>query len=122
MKVTFSAYQAVAEWKWDLPEDSDDTCGICRVEFEGTCSKCKYPGDDCPIIIGNCTHCFHMHCIGDWLQSDSSQGKCPMCRQPFKEKTADVATPMTGQRQAMASQTPASETPARTPIQTPVGR
>ncbi|RMY89670.1 hypothetical protein D0861_04111 [Hortaea werneckii] len=108
MKVTFSAYQAVAEWKWDLPDDSDDTCGICRVEFEGTCSKCKYPGDDCP--------------ISDWLQSDSSQGKCPMCRQPFKEKTADVATPATGQRQAMASQTPASETPARTPVQTPVGR
>ncbi|RMY08587.1 hypothetical protein D0867_08988 [Hortaea werneckii] len=50
-KVTFSAYQAVAEWKWDLPEDSDDTCGICRVEFEGTCSKCKYPGDDCPISM-----------------------------------------------------------------------
>ena len=51
MKVTFSAYQAVAEWKWDLPDDSDDTCGICRVEFEGTCSKCKYPGDDCPISM-----------------------------------------------------------------------
>lgn len=49
MKVTFTAYHAVAEWKWDLPEDSDDTCGICRVQFEGTCAKCKYPGDDCPI-------------------------------------------------------------------------
>lgn len=49
MKVTFSAYHAVAEWKWDLPADADDTCGICRVEFEGTCSKCKFPGDDCPI-------------------------------------------------------------------------
>jgi len=45
MKVTFTAYHAVAEWKWDLPEDSDDTCGICRVEFEGTCAKCKFPGD-----------------------------------------------------------------------------
>lgn len=51
MKVTFKAYHAVAEWKWDLPEDSDDTCGICRVQFEGTCAKCKYPGDDCPIGI-----------------------------------------------------------------------
>nr|POF15563.1 anaphase-promoting complex subunit 11 [Quercus suber] len=49
MKVKFTAYHAVAEWKWDLPDDSDDTCGICRVQFEGTCAKCKYPGDDCPI-------------------------------------------------------------------------
>ena len=49
MKIKYKAYHAVAEWKWDLPEDSDDTCGICRVQFEGTCSKCKYPGDDCPI-------------------------------------------------------------------------
>ena len=49
MKVKIKGYHAVAEWKWDLPKDADDTCGICRVQFEGTCSKCKYPGDDCPI-------------------------------------------------------------------------
>ncbi|EME48978.1 hypothetical protein DOTSEDRAFT_117894, partial [Dothistroma septosporum NZE10] len=83
MKVKIKAYNAVAEWKWNLPKDADDTCGICRVQFEGTCSKCKYPGDDCPIVIGECTHCFHMHCISDWIQSDASQGRCPMCRQVF---------------------------------------
>ena len=49
MKVTYTSYTAVAEWKWDLPEEADDTCGICRVQFEGTCAKCKYPGQDCPI-------------------------------------------------------------------------
>jgi anaphase-promoting complex subunit 11 len=49
MKITYTAYTAVAEWKWDLPEEADDTCGICRVQFEGTCAKCKYPGQECPI-------------------------------------------------------------------------
>lgn len=49
MKITYTHIKAVAEWKWDLPQEADDTCGICRVQFEGTCSKCKYPGDDCPI-------------------------------------------------------------------------
>lgn len=60
MKVTINSFRAVATWKWDLPGESDDTCGICRVNFEGTCSKCKFPGDDCPIIVGECRHCFHM--------------------------------------------------------------
>ncbi|KAK4545493.1 hypothetical protein LTR36_002843 [Oleoguttula mirabilis] len=111
MKVTFTAYHAVAEWKWDLPEDSDDTCGICRVQFEGTCAKCKYPGDDCPIVIGDCTHCFHMHCIGDWLLSEQSQGKCPMCRQPFKERVAQAPVEA---RAARHTPEEAAQTPART--------
>lgn len=49
MKVNIKSYTAVASWKWDLPPGSDKDCGICRVDFEGTCSKCKYPGDECPI-------------------------------------------------------------------------
>ncbi|KAK4507279.1 hypothetical protein PRZ48_001014 [Zasmidium cellare] len=108
MKVTIKGYNAVAEWKWALPPGCDDTCGICRVVFEGSCSKCKYPGDDCPIgkfilftpassssiltnlfaVVGECKHVFHMHCITDWIRSEASQGRCPMCRQVFKEKTA----------------------------------
>ena len=136
MKITYTSYTAVAEWKWDLPEESDDTCGICRVQFEGTCAKCKYPGEDCPIgayhctsprsslaryyadafaVIGACTHCFHMHCISDWIASEASQGKCPMCRQVFKEKMADApavaaATPARGQQ--------LPDTPARGAVRT----
>ncbi|KXL42107.1 hypothetical protein M433DRAFT_157063 [Acidomyces richmondensis BFW] len=52
MKVTFTAYHSVAEWKWDLPAaTADDTCGICTVQFEGTCARCRFPGDECPISM-----------------------------------------------------------------------
>ena len=30
-----------------MPED--DVCGICRVQFDGTCPTCKYPGDECTL-------------------------------------------------------------------------
>ncbi|KAI4846860.1 hypothetical protein E4T44_04828 [Aureobasidium sp. EXF-8845] len=79
MKVKILSYHAVAAWRWDMPEDDD--CGICRVQFDGTCPKCKFPGDDCPIIMGQCTHSFHMHCLDTWINQESSQGRCPMCRQ-----------------------------------------
>ncbi|KAG9512747.1 hypothetical protein KCU61_g1433, partial [Aureobasidium melanogenum] len=88
MKVKILSYHAVAAWRWDMPEDDD--CGICRVQFDGTCPKCKFPGDDCPIIMGQCTHSFHMHCLDTWINQESSQGRCPMCRQVFRIKgTAD---------------------------------
>ena len=79
MKVTIKEWNAVASWRWDMPED--DVCGICRVQFDGTCPTCKYPGDDCTlrercsqsrgvpsvlinvIVIGKCGHSFHMVCI-----------------------------------------------------------
>ena len=47
MKVKIKKWNAVATWKWDLPED--DVCGICQVHFDGTCPTCKYPGDDCSL-------------------------------------------------------------------------
>ncbi|KAF2224492.1 RING finger domain protein [Elsinoe ampelina] len=87
MKVKILSYHAVAAWRWDLPED--DLCGICRVQFDGTCPKCRFPGDDCPIISGVCAHSFHKHCLEAWLQQESSQGKCPMCRQVFEERPLD---------------------------------
>lgn len=47
MKVTIKEWNAVAAWRWDMPDD--DVCGICRNPYDSTCSKCKYPGDDCPL-------------------------------------------------------------------------
>ncbi|GJN70514.1 zinc finger domain-containing protein [Purpureocillium lilacinum] len=82
MKVTIKEWNAVATWRWDIPED--DVCGICQVHFDGTCPTCKYPGDDCSLLSGKCGHNFHMHCIMEWIKQDSARGQCPMCRQPFE--------------------------------------
>ncbi|CAG8042187.1 unnamed protein product [Penicillium nalgiovense] len=58
MKVTIKEWNAVATWHWDIPED--EVCGICRVQFDGTCPTCKFPGDDCALVQGRCNHAFHM--------------------------------------------------------------
>ncbi|KAK8213775.1 anaphase-promoting complex subunit 11 RING-H2 finger-domain-containing protein [Phyllosticta capitalensis] len=79
MKVTIKQWNAVAAWRWDMPQD--DMCGICRNPYDSTCAKCKFPGDGCPLLMGQCNHSFHMHCIEDWLKQEASQEKCPMCRQ-----------------------------------------
>ncbi|KAI0160564.1 RING/U-box [Xylariaceae sp. FL1272] len=82
MKVKIKKWDAVATWRWDLPED--DVCGICQVHFDGTCPTCKYPGDDCSLLSGKCGHNFHMHCIMEWIKQEAAKGQCPMCRQKFE--------------------------------------
>lgn len=95
----------VATWRWVA---NDDTCGICRLAFENCCPDCKLPGDDCPLgnecspfilltitedyktylftVWGQCSHCYHMHCIMKWLNSQQVRQLCPMCRQEWKFK------------------------------------
>lgn len=76
MKVRIKQWNAVAAWRWDMPDD--DLCGICRSPYDSTCSKCKFPGDGCPLresptfphdkapshcpfaVMGQCNHSFHM--------------------------------------------------------------
>lgn len=47
MKVKIKEWNAVAAWRWDMPDE--DVCGICRNPYDSTCSKCKFPGDECPL-------------------------------------------------------------------------
>lgn len=103
MKVKIVDWHAVTIWHWKLESSDsasgqtnylDELCGICRVAFDGTCPNCKYPGDECPIVLGDgCPHNFHLHCILRWLEQDSSKGLCPMCRQifvPKKDKLVNI--------------------------------
>ncbi|KAI4973480.1 hypothetical protein ZWY2020_035741 [Hordeum vulgare] len=52
-----------------------ETCGICRMAFDGCYTNCKFPGDDYPIIWGVCNHDFHLHC--KWVNSQTSPP--PLC-------------------------------------------
>lgn len=54
MKVKITKWNAVAIWRWDIPDD--DVCGICQVHFDGTCPTCKYPGDDCSLCKLSSVH------------------------------------------------------------------
>ena len=83
LKINIRSWSGVAVWKWLA---NDDTCGICRVAFDGCCPDCKFAGDDCPLVWGECTHCFHIHCIEKWLGTQQTQHQCPMCRQDWKYK------------------------------------
>lgn len=101
MRVRIKDYHAFTTWHWDLSGDgaeetntANELCGICRVSFDGTCPLCKYPGDECPLVLGQgCTHNFHLHCIMQWLEQDASKGLCPMCRQNFTCKRSAVVSP-----------------------------
>ncbi|XP_054820690.1 uncharacterized protein LOC129319615 [Prosopis cineraria] len=77
------SWHAIASWTWDA---QDETCGICRMAFDGCCPDCKHPGDDCPLIWGACNHAFHLHCILKWVNSQTSQAHCPMCRREWQFK------------------------------------
>eukprot|EP00477_Mikrocytos_mackini_P001625 GAHX01001751.1.p1 GENE.GAHX01001751.1~~GAHX01001751.1.p1 ORF type:complete len:87 (+),score=6.86 GAHX01001751.1:109-369(+) len=71
-------------WKW--PGLREEMCGICQMTFQEVCTKCKYPGIDCPPTVGSCGHEFHLHCIDEWLKSRGPHEKiCPLCRQVWKE-------------------------------------
>ena len=83
MKVKLNKMNLVANWSWQLGDN--EHCTICMSPFECACPQCKFPGDDCPPIEGQCGHIFHLHCIYKWL--DSGTDKCPLDREIWKVKT-----------------------------------
>ncbi|XP_058181993.1 anaphase-promoting complex subunit 11 [Rhododendron vialii] len=86
LKKCIRRWHAVASWTWDA---QDETCGICRMAFDGCCPDCKLPGDNCPLIWGACNHAFHLHCILKWVTSQTPQAHCPMCRREWQFKGDD---------------------------------
>ncbi|PVU92122.1 hypothetical protein BB561_004032 [Smittium simulii] len=81
MKITLKQYNGVATWRWNT--ETEDICGICRLEFDACCPQCLFPGETCPIVEGTCGHIFHKHCIEKWSNSDKNNKSCPMDRLPW---------------------------------------
>ncbi|KAG2190487.1 hypothetical protein INT46_004927 [Mucor plumbeus] len=89
MKINVVSWTMAAQWSWDVKE-GDDVCGICHSEYDGCCPTCKRPGDDCPLIWGECSHVFHLHCIMTWFQSSTRGETCPMDRTPWQTAKAPL--------------------------------
>ncbi len=39
-----------------------------------------------PAVWGACNHAFHLHCVLKWVNSQTSQAHCPMCRREWQFK------------------------------------
>jgi hypothetical protein len=35
------------------------------------------------LVVGECSHCFHMHCLFKWIAAPQSNQQCPMDRRPW---------------------------------------
>ncbi|GAA98723.1 uncharacterized protein L969DRAFT_84563 [Mixia osmundae IAM 14324] len=93
--ILFSSTNKAAPDGDDREEDEEeDVCGICRAPFDGCCQDCKRPGDECPLMWGECSHVFHMHCILKWLSTDQSKKQCPMDRTTWVTASNPGALPI----------------------------
>jgi len=79
LKVNIKSYHAIAKWSWGT--EVSDVCGICQSPYEGLCPGVKFPGDDAPVVWGECKHAFHLQCVSTWLGSKST---CPICRREWE--------------------------------------
>ncbi|KAJ8330407.1 hypothetical protein BDV3_003110 [Batrachochytrium dendrobatidis] len=86
LQITIHNWRSVAEWRWAVVPDDDDVCAICMNPYESCCPKCKLPGDDCPLVIGVCTHVFHIHCIEEWIETNDPP-TCPKDRTSWAVKS-----------------------------------
>mmetsp|Transcript_1381 Transcript_1381/g.2242 ORF Transcript_1381/g.2242 Transcript_1381/m.2242 type:complete len:121 (-) Transcript_1381:120-482(-) len=83
LKVRIKRYHGVCKWTWNVNGgEEDEVCGICQSAFEGTAPGVAYPGDECPVVFGKCSHAFHLICLQKWISG--SRNNCPICRREWE--------------------------------------
>ena len=70
------SWNAVAMWVYN---NLGDTCSICKNPLNEPCLSCQANQDNiqpnqCKKVVGRCSHCFHNHCIEEWIKK---QNTCP---------------------------------------------
>jgi anaphase-promoting complex subunit 11 len=83
LKVLIRRYHGVCRWTWNVNGgEEDEVCGICQSAFEGTAPGVPFPGDECPVVFGKCSHAFHLICLQKWISG--SRNNCPICRREWE--------------------------------------
>lgn len=113
--IKFLGWTGVATWRWVANDDNcgicrmpfDGCCPDCKlpgddcplgIHFDYLCisvvefnllNRIQFNAK-IPFVFhsvwGQCSHCFHIHCIMKWLNSQQVNHQCPMCRQEWKFK------------------------------------
>ena len=69
--------------KSSLKKPIKDLREICAICFDPICApafvNCAQRFEN-----GDSNHCFHLDCLNRWLEPESSQKNCPVCRRPLK--------------------------------------
>ncbi|KAL8127305.1 hypothetical protein AgCh_014281 [Apium graveolens] len=62
-----------------LPKHKVTSTNITSCCYETSCAIClqDVKNGDLARTLPDCRHCFHLHCIDEWL---TRQGSCPICR------------------------------------------
>jgi anaphase-promoting complex subunit 11 len=81
VRISIKRARMVASWTWNGPEE---LCGICHGELDGCAPEAQFPGDDSPVVWGQCSHAFHLSCIDQWCQKQHDTPTCPMCRREWE--------------------------------------
>ena len=75
---TLTGLNSVAMWVYN---NTGDSCSICKNALNEACIKCQsnqdnYDTTQCRKVVGQCNHCYHIHCIEEWVKK---QNNCPYC-------------------------------------------
>lgn len=76
-KFKLLSYNSVAIWVYN---NIGDTCSICKNPLNEACLTCQanqenFDVSKCKKVVGQCNHCFHNHCIEEWVKK---QNTCPL--------------------------------------------
>lgn len=85
IKIELQSWYPIATYSYNF---EDDICGLCKANLMDACLECYANNNKvCKVSQGQCDHCFHYHCISNWLKDDES---CPIDNVKFLYNENDI--------------------------------